>query len=235
MGRGGRSLAALALSPVPPSHDPLWLDAFVAFEHAEFHYDYGQVNCDIPTPFGAPRFVVVNKEYLSADFEVHTFNYYTNPEDFLKKQLLTLRTPSVYASYALEYLPDRAAFGTIELAGGPLGIFGSSIGHVVADVPPSNQRVSRLQVLATTYDVPVASGNASSRFVCITRGIYGDARLTSLSNFADVCELGSSMAFSIGAFEAFYDLDVSDQPIPIRFTLRYADAYGAICEVAEPV
>lgn len=221
----------LALSPVPSPHDPKWLAALSAFEQAHFHINK-RATCDIPLPYGAPRFVVLADESLGEMPEVHTFTYYTAPEDLLNSFIPAIRTPSSYVSYVVEYLPAEKTFDNIE----PVGVISGYTpddGTVVYEA-----RTMRLRNIAFSLGVPFGYSYTpvkESRFICTTRHLDGRVEFSRLRSFSDTASFIGEQSRNATGLVNFYDLDVSDQPIPIVISLHYTDVNGNVYEVAEPV
>lgn len=223
MGRGHNTRSPLALDPIAP-YDPIWLEALSAFERETLHSDPS--GCDIPLPYGTPRFVVMECAYYPGSAPAHTFNYYIAPEELLTSLVSQVRTAYAYENYPLAYVPANG-FVHIEPSG-------SSSGYTPPAVKRSKLRADRVRAI-TAEPVRLISGTYTGyeRFVCITRDREGSLFFNAVTSLTEAEKLIGSQAYASTAFEAFHDLDVSGEPVPLRLSLRYTDLDGKTYEVSE--
>lgn len=229
MGRGSRTLTTLSLNPVPPSAVEVWLTAFAAFELKEFHLSV-RSNCTFPYPDRVPRFVVVEIAYLDSGLIAkEAFSYYTAPEYLLKDLVASLRSVSDCNKFLVEYHPSTNTFNLMNLLWSIIEYWPD------AALPTSPDRRRRIQAIVSLHNTEYPARYDTPRFACLTRDYSGRAHLVLTNSFAEVVSFGGGQACNETQFEAFYDLDVSDQPVPIRFSVSYTDETGNVYSVDEPL
>lgn len=238
MGRGGRILQTLALAPLPaPEQD--WLAAFTAFEHGEFH-ELGLQACTIPFPSGAPRFILIAATNLPPD--PHTFQYYTTAQDLLGALILLVRTLGTAAPFG--YRVIEYVSGSFKIIAYSSDVVAGAIkceAHVcvrqVSSEPiasRSGKRINHALAVATAHDQPILSAYSGvERFLILLRSSVSELSLRPIELFEEVEEWIGYMSLHPTAFVALYDLDVSDQPVPVRLGLKYTDSLGVTYELFE--
>lgn len=230
MGRGSRHLTTLALTPLPPSYDLEGFELIMDFEQTSFHEE-GDPGCAVQPPNGAmPRFIRVDEHYDEAAADKHNLFYYSEPTDLLADLLTYIRTTSTRYQYVYEYEPGLEYAGSVFIELRPKGV---TYDYEPADVPRHAKRTSRLRAIKSD-SIVAGTVNDTGRFAFVARDHQGETHLKITNEFWDIADAAARMAVTDQAFEAFYDVDVSEQPIPIRFGLIYMDAQHKEYELTEP-
>lgn len=258
MGRGGRKARTLALNPAPPTYDQDWLTSLITFDRNVHGTE--STSCDIPQPYGAPHFVVMGIPYLGAvryledtSNSPHTFRYHEIPEEMLTEFVSTIRTPARSKVIAiLERRLGEFKFISAYLSG-DVKCFTSpcirqSFSSSAAQI---KERIRRVHAISAAHKQTAINSGAENleeypfeaatpaytgkeRFLFSVQRISEAPYLLLAESLEDVKEVVWALCGSPSAFVNLYDLDVSGQPVPVRFTVRYAIPDGTVqCEVTE--
>lgn len=229
MGRGGRAQTPLTLSAFTPPPDPRWLTLFRRFEQAAFHKD-GGASCSILDPLIEPSFILVNISKGDDGTAVHKQHYFVTPQHLLTELVSAIRTSTRHRSFVLEYKPSDSAFEYIDLTD-----CGLILDYVPADVPRSKHRGKRLQTIAAANHTTLSNTYSDdNRFISVSKE-DGKFQLDLLDSFKLTATYLAYLSIASNGFVNFYDLDVSDQPIPIRIGLTYTAEDGSIHQFVEPI
>lgn len=253
MGRGGRNTQALSLSPLPPSYDQAWFDSLTTTEQEKYHVRGGTV-CNIPYPYGAPRFVSIKG---SGEPRQHTYTYHKTPEALLKSLLPAIRTlsPTDTVTDIVERTPTGFDFisppSDRAIQGASAYTSQSTTLPAGTNPPRSGSPTSRsgsLDSNSSFYRERTRRANAISqkctntlldyyygqeRFLMLMRSSPTDTSLRQLPSLLELEEWVGYMVLYPSAFVALYDLDLGIQPVPVRLGLRYVDEAEETHEVFE--
>lgn len=224
MGRGGRAQTTLVLKSSMPVCDTRWLDALKAYERAVYHE---QGSCQPPDPYSEPRFVTQQASNQPGTPERHTFTYFETPEELLGALIKNTRLAQPNDTYVLEY--DFKAYKFREIT-----LMGEITGYLPPAIRPAAKRPNRARNLCVEHGTVYYSRDLSQeRFAIFTRDSNGYVTPSALASMDEANVYSALLATTGAALVAFYDLDVSDTPVPIRFSLRYVDLNSPAYEVTE--
>lgn len=228
MGRGQGAQRPLALTALPSPCDPHWLAALTTLEAGGVHAP-GQPMCAVPVPNGAPRFIRITSQISDETTTPHLFEYYATPQLFLAALVLEIRRIHSQQHRWLEYYAASYTFRSI-----------LSLKSVALDYTPPTfktpnfeQRAARVKALVQLNQTSSVNIEEEERFLVKSQG-PAVLSLFGCPTFANINEWGLYAATNEGAITDIYDLDVSDQPVPIRFAIAYTGPDGVTYEVSEP-
>lgn len=230
MGRGSRAPSTLALAPLGAPQDAVWVDILTKLEYDTFHSPHPSP-CSVPYPYGEMHFVVINERHLTSGPNHHTFTYFDKPDVFLKALVTIARTPTDRYTYVLERRTALKKFNFITHS-----LHGVLGGYTPDFVEWSKDREKRLRVITDANNLNLNNYDDYNRFlILLVHRLSGTVSLRPTSSFTTIENLGKNLFPSDYAFLAAYDLDVSDQPLPLRFTLEYVDSNGDTHTYVEPL
>lgn len=235
MGRGNLLQSALPLTPLPPSPTQVWLSAFRQFEETSLHAS-GENACSIPFPTMVPRFITLEVNVIPV--RTHTFRYYATAQDLLKALVPLTRILAPWGTFTDVLLHHSSTFtfltsyegsaisGDLKCTASPCRLPSSFESRPVASnwEATLKKRTTRAALIAATYKLPVPSEySGKERFFLVVRNA-SDTFMIYLAGSLEVVKERIAYLFLYSpAFEALYDLDASDQHIPVRLGLRYYD------------
>lgn len=231
MGRGGRTQSALALTSIATPPDSPWMVAFRTFEKSAFHSP-GEAGCGFTPTFSSPRFVVVEhfdaRPTQTASL-THSFLYYETPDALLEALVTSVRLPKLHTKYVFEYLPSEVSFNHITFNDG-----GMLLDYTPPDVKASKHRGKRARSIVESNRAKIVFDYKQVKRFLLLRKIKSGPFVSEARSLEVAAQLLSYTTISSFTFLNFYDLDVSDQPIPIRIGLSYPDENGETYTFVEP-